>query len=150
MFVALAAQFVVERWLAREKEALLPVNVALGLLVVALVLIRVEWADSVGLPPWAEGLSPGERRLAHATERLFHWLMFLIPLSGLALVLVSGEGRDLRSSEWHVPWDRVGGNLLLAGHIVVLGVFFAAFVAHVGVVPKHQAADRGRLLCRML
>src|SRR5690606_14130445 len=111
MFLALTAQFVVgygmdrgefllewavDRWLGGEEEALLPVHVALGILILALALIRVIWRKSLGLPPWAEGLAPGERRLAHVTERVLYWLMFLIPLTGLALVLVSGEDWDLR------------------------------------------------------
>lgn len=165
MFFALGAQFVVGygmdrgefllewavyRWLGGEEEALLPVHVALGILILALALIRVIWRKSVGLPPWAEGLSPGERRLAHVTERALYWLMFLIPLTGLALVLVSGEDWDLRSGEWRAPWELIDDGLLLAGHIATHVVFIVAFVAHVGLVLKRQLVDRDRLLRRML
>jgi cytochrome b561 len=165
MFLALGAQFVVgyamdrgefllewavERWLGGEEEALLPVHVALGLLILTLALIRVTWRRRAGLPPWAEGLSPAERRLAHATERLLYWLMFLIPLTGLALVLFSGEDWDLRRGEWRAPWDWADDDLLLAGHVATHVVFFGALAAHVGLVLKHQLVDRDGLLRRML
>lgn len=165
MFLALAAQFVVGyamdraefllegvvgRWLGGEEEALLPVHVALGLVILGLAVIRVLWRKRVGLPPWAAGLSPTERRLAHAIERLLYWLMFLIPLTGLALVLVSGEDWDLRGGEWRAPWDWIDDDLLLAGHIATHVALFGALAAHVGLVLKHQVIDRDGLLRRML
>lgn len=165
IFLALGAQFVVgyamdrgdlllewavDRWLGGEEEALLPLHVALGLSILVLALIRVLWRKRVGLPPWAEGLSLGERRLAHATERILYWLMFLIPLTGLALVLVSGEDWDLSRGEWKAPLELIDDDLLLTGHIATHVVFFGAFVAHVGLVLKHQLVDRDRLLRRML
>ncbi|HSJ34886.1 MAG TPA: cytochrome b/b6 domain-containing protein [Acidimicrobiia bacterium] len=165
MFLALVAQFVVgyamdraeflleglvDRWLAGEEEALLPVHVALGSVILVLAVIRVLWRKWVGLPLWADGLSPTERRLAHAVERILYWLMFLIPLTGLALVLVSGEDWDLRRGEWQAPRDWVDDDLLLAGHIATHVAFFVAFAVHVGLVLKHQFIDRDGLLRRML
>ena len=49
----------------------------LGLLVLALVVSRVVWRRTAGLPPWAEGLSAGERSLAHWTEKALLALLFL-------------------------------------------------------------------------
>jgi cytochrome b561 len=105
-------------------------HVLLGLLVLTLAVARVVWRRTAGLPPWAEGLSPGERTLAHWTEKSLLVLLFLIPLSGLSLVLVSYD--------------------LLPLHIAAHIGFFATVATHLGLVLKHQLMDRDRLVSRML
>jgi cytochrome b561 len=106
------------------------VHVLLGLLVLVLATCRVVWRRAASLPPWAEGLSEGERTLAHWTEKALLTLLFVIPLSGLLLVVVSYD--------------------LLPLHIAAHIGFFAAIALHLGMVLKHQLVDRDRLLARML
>ena len=105
-------------------------HVLLGLLVLALAVSRVVWRRATSLPPWAEGLSAGERSLAHWTEKVLLVLLFVIPLSGLSLVLVSYD--------------------LLPLHIAAHIGFFATIAVHLGLVLKHQLVDRDRLVSRML
>jgi cytochrome b561 len=106
------------------------VHVLLGLLVLVLAASRVVWRRTTSLPPWAEGLSAGERTVAHWTEKALLSLLFLIPLSGLSLVLVSYD--------------------LLPLHIAAHIAFFATIAIHLGMVFKHQLVDRDRLLNRMV
>lgn len=165
MFLALMAQFVVgyameraddllegvvDRWFGGEEEGLLVIHALLGVSILGLATIRVVWRKVAGLPPWAGGLSAFERRLAHRVERVLYWLMFLIPLTGLALVLISGEDWDLNGGEWQAPREWVDDDLLLAAHILTHLAFFATFAVHVGLVFKHQFVDRDGLLRRML
>ncbi len=165
MFFALSIQFLigyamdrfddllegpVDRWLGGDEDNLLLVHAMLGTCILLLALIRLLWRETVGLPPWAETLSPFERRLAHLTEVVLYSLMFLIPLSGLALVLVSGEDWDVWGREWEAPFEVVDDDILLAGHITTHFLFAAAFAAHLGLVLKHQLVNRDRLLRRML
>ena len=110
-------------------SGLLTVHVALGLTILALAVARVLWRRHAGLPPWAETLSRGERFLAHWTERAMLILLFVIPLTGLWLVLVSD--------------DAVGVHV--ASHIA----FYVALAAHIGLVLKHQFVNRDDLLGRM-
>ena len=100
-------------------------HVVLGLTVLLLAVARVVWRRVVGLPQWADRLTAAQRRLATWTERALLASLFVIPLSGLALVL-SGDDDLL--------W------LHVTGHVVLL----LALLAHVGLV-----ASRG-LLPRML
>ena len=109
---------------------LLTVHVVLGVTILVLTIVRLWWRTRTTLPPWAPGLSHGERTLAHWTERALYVLLFAIPLSGLWLVLVSD--------------DAVGVHV--AAHIA----FFVVITLHVGLVLKHQLIDRDRLLRRML
>ncbi len=110
--------------------SLLTLHVSLGVLIVVLACIRVAWRRLDGLPPWAETLSPAERRLATITERTLLVMLFAVPITGLTLVL--------------------GDDDLLPLHVAAHVVFFAALAAHVGLVVKHQVVNRDRLLARML
>ena len=108
-----------------DPDTLVKVHVALGLTILALAVARLVLRRTAGLPPWAEQLRPGERRLATWTERLLMATLFVIPLTGLALVL-TGEDDLL--------W------LHVAGHVTL----FVALLTHLGLVVRR------RLLPRML
>ena len=165
MLVAIAAQFVlgysmqgadllegvVDRWLDGDEERLLSAHAPLGLTILALAIARVLWRASGTLPAWADGLSSVERRVMLWVERILYWLMFLIPLTGLSLVLASGEDWDVgERTEWQAPLELADDGALLAAHIATHLTFFAALTVHVGIVLKHQLVDRDRLLNRML
>ena len=111
-------------------DGLLTAHVLVGVTILGLATARLCWRRRTTLPPWAEGLSELERTVAHWTERALYLLLFVIPLSGLWLVVVSDEAVAI-----HV-----------GGHIA----FFAVVAVHVGLVLKHQLIDRDRLLHRML
>ena len=90
---------------------LLDLHVVLGLTILTLAVTRVLWRRVSGLPPWSEHLSEGQRRLVHWTERVLLTLLFVVPLSGLAL-FVTGDDDVL--------------TLHIAAHIA----FFVALAAH--------------------
>ena len=68
--------------------------------------------------------------MAHWTECALYTLLFVIPLSGLWLVLVSDDAVSV-----HV-----------ASHLA----FFVVVAVHVGLALKHQLIDRDHLLRRMI
>jgi cytochrome b561 len=111
-------------------DTLLTVHVMLGVSILVLATVRLLWRRHTTLPPWAPGLSPAERRLAHWTERVLYVLLFAIPLTGLWLVLVSDDA--------------------VAVHVAAHVAFFVAFAAHIGLVLKHQLLDRDHLIRRMI
>lgn len=111
-------------------DALLTTHVVLGVSILVLAVVRLAWRRRRALPPWAPGLSATERTVAHWTERALYLLLFVIPITGLSLVLISD--------------DAVG--IHVASHIA----FFMVLAAHVGLVLKHQVIHRDGLLRRML
>jgi cytochrome b561 len=111
-------------------DALLTTHVILGVTILTLALLRLLWRRATPLPPWAPGLSAGERQLATWTERALYLCLILMPATGLSLILVSDD--------------------LLAVHVTSHIVFFAALATHLGLVLKHQLIDRDRLLRRMI
>ncbi len=140
----------VDAWLGGFEDRLVLVHAGLGLLILALAISRVVWRRVAGLPPWAPALSEGERRVAHRVEQVLYLMMFLLPLSGLALLFLSGEDWDLgRGRILLSPVEVVEDDLLLGVHIAAQLTFFAALLVHVGLVLKHQLIDRDHLLRRM-
>ena len=105
-------------------DQLLTAHVVLGVAILTLSAVRLYWRRRAGLPPWAKTLSTGERTLAHWTERALYVLLFVVPVTGLWLVLVSDDA--------------------VAVHVATHLAFFVAFAAHVGLVARR------RLLRRML
>ncbi|MEI7057288.1 cytochrome b/b6 domain-containing protein [Nocardioides sp. CCNWLW239] len=99
-------------------------HVLLGLAILLLGGLRVGWRMIAPLPPWSPRLSGTDRRVAHVTERALLTLMFVVPLTGLALVAVSDD--------------------LVALHVAAHIAFFVALGAHLLLV-----LGRG-LLPRML
>jgi cytochrome b561 len=111
------------------ENRLVTAHVLLGVTILVLATVRLWWRRRSTLPPWAPGLSAAERVVAHWTERVLYTLLFVIPATGLWLVLVSDDA--------------------VAVHVASHIAFFVAITAHVGVVLKHQLIDRDRLLRRM-
>jgi len=107
-----------------DPETLLKVHVVLGLGILCLAVVRVVWRRVAGLPPWSDHLSEAERRWVHWTERALLTLLFLVPASGLALVLY-------------------GDDDVLPLHIGAHIAFFVALAAHL------YTNLRPRILTRM-
>jgi cytochrome b561 len=105
-------------------------HVGLGLLIIVLAVVRTLWRRSTPLPPWAEHLSAGERRLEARLEKLLLALLVLVPATGLLLVL-AGDG-----------WVPV--------HVAAQVAFLGAIAVHVGLVLRHTVVHRNRHLARML
>jgi cytochrome b561 len=99
-------------------------HVLLGLVIVALAVARLVWRSSTSLPPWDARLTSADRRFVHATEIALLTLQFVVPATGLLLV--------------------VGSYDLLPVHITAHIAFFAVLAAHLGMVVGK------RLLPRML
>jgi len=97
-------------------------HILLGLAILLLGGLRVAWRMIAPLPPWAPRLTASDRRLAHVTERALLSLMFVVPLTGLALVAVSDD--------------------LVALHIAAHIAFFVALGAHLLLVLRRGLLPR--------
>lgn len=93
----------------------------------------MAWRATTPLPPWAPGLGARERRLEASLEKLLVVLLFVVPVTGLLLVLRTG------------PLPAAVG-LHVAAHVVL----YATVALHVGLVLRHTVVRRERHLSRML
>jgi cytochrome b561 len=116
--------------LFRDGLSLPEIHVLLGLSIMLLGLLRVAWRAATPLPPWADYLKPGERRLESVLEKVLLTLLFVVPGTGLLLIF----------SE--ISWlpVHIGAQLVLIGVIAV----------HVGLVLSHTVVRRDGELWRML
>jgi len=97
-------------------------HILLGLAILLLGGLRVAWRMIAPLPPWDPRLTATDRRLAHVTERVLLSLMFVVPLTGLALLAVSDD--------------------LVALHIAAHIAFFVALGAHLLLVLRRGLLPR--------
>jgi cytochrome b561 len=65
-------------------------HVSLGLGII-LAVVRLLWRRTTPLPPWAEHLSAGERRLEGRLEKLLLVLLIVVPATGLLLVAAGDD-----------------------------------------------------------
>ena len=101
---------------------LLTAHVSLGLVIVLLAVLRLVWRRVSGLPAWAGSLSPRDQRVATLTERALLTLLFVVPLTGLALV--------------------IGDDDLLPLHVAAHITLYAALAAHVALVLRRGLLPR--------
>lgn len=166
MVVALAGQFALgwamtrqddlvrplaDRWFGGEEDAVVVAHAAIGVVLLVLAVVRLAWRMATDLPPWSPALSATERRIVHVVERVLYACMFLIPLTGLGLFLLSGEDWEVGPDrEWTAPFELADDDVFLAAHIATHIVFLAAFLVHVTIVVRHTVVRRDHLLSRML
>jgi cytochrome b561 len=105
-------------------------HVLLGLSIMLLGLMRVVWRAAIPLPPWAAYLRPGERRFESLLEMLLLTLLFVVP--GTGLLLIVGE------TSW------------LPVHIAAQLALLAVIAVHVGLILSHTMVRRDGQLRRML
>ena len=105
-------------------DPLVRTHVLLGVLILALAVLRIVRRRVDGLPDWSEHLSPLQRRVASVTERVLLVLLFVVPLSGFALL--------------------AGGDDALALHVAAHLAFFVALAVHL------SSNLRPRVLARMV
>lgn len=129
-FLADAFSDVVSGRALDDGVSLAEVHVLLGFAILALGVLRVCWRTTTPLPPWAPNLSQRERTVESVLEKLLLTMLFVVPLSGLVLI--------------------VAGTDLVAIHIAAQLVLVIAVFAHVGLVLKHTVVHRNRHLSRML
>lgn len=152
--VALIGQFVLgygldglsERFVSDDSdadEALVFAHAWVGIAILSLAVTRLVWRRATPLPPWSERLTARDRRVAHRTEQLMYLLLFVIPATGLALLFLSGEERDIREgNEWQPPYDLVGADVLLPTHIAAHIAFYLALVVHIGLALRRGTLRR--------
>ena len=126
---------------------------SIGIILLVLVFARYMWRRSTPLPDWAPGLSERERTAVHWIERILYICMFVMPISGILYVMAGGYG-VMFFGRWPLP-NFIGENetMALVGrqtHRITAYVLFFTWLCHIGLVLKHQFADKDRLLNRML
>jgi cytochrome b561 len=126
---------------------------SIGLVLLALVVLRVAWRKLTPLPDWAPSLTPAERSLSSWNETLLYTCMFLMPVSGYLFVMAGDYGVrlfgrfDLPNPIGKVEW------LASTARVVHLVTSYAIVIiagSHIALGLKHHIFDRNGFLHRML
>ena len=128
-------------------------HATIGLLLLALVVLRLLWRWTTRLPDWAPTLSGGERLLVHWNERLLYLCLLVKPLSGLFLLGADGDEVEVPvlgelPAFW--PESDYWEDLFESVHAWSGYVLLAAIGVHLALVLKHELVNRDGLAGRML
>ena len=126
---------------------------SLGLVALAIAILRILNRQLGQLPPWAPSLSKREQGFIHRVEQVFYLAMLVMPVTGWLYVMWGDYGVNL-FGVWEMPrplpkddtlrdiakWAHIG-----AGWVLLFGI-----IGHVGLVLRHQLIKKDGLLKRML
>lgn len=97
-------------------------HVLLGLAIITIGVLRLVWRRTTTLPPWDPRLTRTDRKVLHRAEQTLLALLFVVPATGIALVVASSD--------------------LLPLHIAAHLCFYVALAVHVGVVVRRRVVGR--------
>lgn len=123
-------------------ERLVFAHAWLGGIILAVAVVRIGWRLTTPLPAWDERLSDLDRRIERLAELVLYWLLVLVPASGLALLYLSGEEREVASGEWLPPYDLMSADLLLGLHVAGHVACYLALLAHIGIAVRRRTLGR--------
>lgn len=145
-----------------EAFALYPLHKSIGVIVLAVALIRVFWRLS---NRWPSALS-NDGVLLRFIARLAHWVLILgtllMPISGMVMSGVGGHGVVVFGMELIAanpdpanPMEVIPHNEALAGfaheaHEVIANLLILALLLHVAGAVKHHRVNKDGTLRRML
>jgi cytochrome b561 len=158
----IAALIVVQFVLARladplplgiEKLKLLARHKSVGMTVLMLAILRLLWRVGHRPPDLPAGMTPLERRLAHATHAAFYVLLFAMPLTGW---MMSSAKNYAVSWFGLFTWPNLIGqsepafDFLRNTHDLLSDALFAIAVLHIAAALKHHFWNRDDVLVRMV
>jgi cytochrome b561 len=133
-------------------HVLVAIHRPLGILILIFAVIRVINRMFTTLPPFPPTMSPLERRIATASEKLLYTLMFALPLVGWGM-LSAGHYPVTMFGPVHLPPILPANPTLYAvlrkTHTILAYLLFLTFLAHLGAVLFHTIVIRDGLLNRM-
>jgi cytochrome b561 len=134
------------------RDFLLLAHRSLGLVILALVLLRAGWRLCHRPPPLPKTMAAGERLLAGATHLLLYLIALVMPLSGWVNAAAAGHGVSLFGLCSIPPLlagsDRLA-QLAIAVHLVGQYVLYLFVALHVAAALYHLFWRRDGVWQRM-
>ena len=134
-----------------EGPGLFILHKSTGLVLLALVALRLLWRLAHRPAPLPAGVPRWEVRVGAATQAALYLLMIAVPLTGLAGAMYSRAGLAFFGVElprW-VLADRPTSRQFFELHEALVPVLVAAAALHVAGGLKHLLVDRDEVFARM-
>lgn len=126
---------------------------SLGMLLLALVLIRLGWRAGNPAPALPRNLPRWESGMAHATHILLYLLIVLMPVSGWLINSASGFPFKIF---WMIPLPSITPvsehleHIFKLAHLVMFWVLSGVVAGHIGAALRHHFILHNSILKRML
>jgi len=124
-----------------------------GMLILALLALRLLWRLSGRVPDLPAAMAAWERLGAHASHFLLYALMIALPLTGW--VISSASNVPFRIF-WTLPLpaitapDKATADLFASVHGWLVTLLAVVLFAHIGAALQHHCVKRDTVLSRML
>ena len=131
------------------------IHKSIGILILALTLVRVAWRLAHKPPALPDGMAPALRWIAKATHVGFYVLLLVLPLSGWWMSSAVPQRHAFGFGFFDVPFLPVPRGFASAGpahamHVNLAWVMVGLVVLHILAALKHQFIDKDETLARML
>lgn len=139
-----------------EKAYAMAGHKAMGLLILALTVLRIVWRITHAPPPLRETLKAWEVALAKVVHGLLYLLMLGIPMAGWAMHSAFSGGKPVSFfGLFDIPGLPLAADKATAGifhemHEVFAALMLLLLALHVVAALKHQLLDRDNSMRRML
>ncbi|HUC61650.1 MAG TPA: cytochrome b [Alphaproteobacteria bacterium] len=134
-------------------ETLASLHLSFGLLIGAVMLVRLGWRLVNGVPPAEASLPPWQRRAAEALHGVLYLLIFAVVLTGWSNASVRGWQPSLFGLAPLPALFAKGsatGRAIGHWHSTLIWVLLAAVGLHVAAALAHALVWRDRVMQRML
>lgn len=151
-----AAAWVAEDMPKAEAAQVMGNHKAIGILVLALTVVRIGWRLTHRVPPLSEGLKAWEAALAKVVHALAYIAMLALPLSGWAMHSAESGGKAVgifglgAVPALPLAHDKALGETLEGVHGALATLMLVLVVLHVAGALKHQFVDGDGSLRRIL
>ncbi len=131
------------------------VHKSIGILILALTLVRIGWRLTHKPPPLPESMAPVLRWIARATHVLFYILLLVLPLSGWWMSSAVPDRHAFGFGLFDVPFLPVPRGWASAGpahfiHTNLAWLMIGLVGLHILAVLKHLLFDDDGVVARML
>ena len=154
VFVQIALGWAAVSWrLSPMKLDLFVWHKSTGLLILALMVVRVAWRVVNVAPSLPADIASLERRIARASHVLLYLLLLLMPMTGW--VVHSAANIPFRMF-WLIPLptivapDKATADLAARAHYAIFVVLSVLLAVHIGAAFRHHFRKRNDVLMRML
>ncbi len=139
--------------LAERREAL-PQHASLGLVLLLLALVRLDWRRRHPPPAYPASMSRRQQKWAKGVAHAFYALMIMLPLAGFlhAASYVDFEVRVFGNFNLTalLPSGETLTGVFRAIHVLFGWILALLVIGHVGATLKHALVDRDGIPARMI
>jgi len=139
--------------LGLDQGAFYNLHKSVGVVIIALVLLRITWRKTTRLPDWPDTLAAWEQTCMKWTERTLYFCMLVMPISGYVFTLAGGYNFKLFGLVQLPQLIDKNASVAKTAEFIHAGTSYlivAAVALHLGLALKRHRVDKDGFLHRML